>query len=112
MATEKRQPLSVVKASNRHVAESTRARIKLSKLVDRVQDCAMGKAEMSTQELRAAEMLINKCIPNISHHETEVNVNNNYSISNETSQAIKNLLNTANNRIEKVINEQPTVIDI
>lgn len=45
--------------------ERVRERIKVAKIVSRVQDCALGKVEMSNTELQAAKLLINKTIPDL-----------------------------------------------
>ena len=41
----------------------TRERIKCGKIVKRVQRCALGEIEMTSTELQAAKLLINKLIP-------------------------------------------------
>ena len=41
----------------------TRERIKCGKIVKRVQACALGQVEMTSVELQAAKLLINKLIP-------------------------------------------------
>ena len=52
--------------------ETMIARIKLAKLIDKVQAHAMGEVSMTATELRAAEMLINKHLPNVQSVESVV----------------------------------------
>ena len=47
-------------------AELTRARIQATKLVDRLQKCAMGEVEMSPAQLKSAEILLKKSLPDLS----------------------------------------------
>ena len=45
--------------------ERVRDRIKVSKVVKRVEQCALGKEEMTNVEFQAAKLLINKTIPDL-----------------------------------------------
>ena len=47
-------------------AELTRARIQTTKIVDRLQQCAMGEVEMSPAQLKSAEILLKKSLPDLS----------------------------------------------
>ena len=45
--------------------ERVRNRIRVSKIVDRVQKAALGEIEMGSTEFQAAKLLINKTIPDL-----------------------------------------------
>jgi hypothetical protein len=45
--------------------ESWREKIKVSMLINRLHDHADGSAEMSATQIRAAEILLNKSLPNL-----------------------------------------------
>jgi hypothetical protein len=45
--------------------ERVRERIKTGMIVQRVQECALGKIEMTSTEFQAAKLLINKTIPDL-----------------------------------------------
>jgi hypothetical protein len=49
-----------------HYNERFRARIKSSLLRKRLQDHALGAVEMSATQIRAAEILLKKCVPDLS----------------------------------------------
>jgi hypothetical protein len=46
--------------------ESWRQKIKVSMLINRLQNHADGEVEMSATQIRAAEILLNKSLPNLS----------------------------------------------
>ncbi len=56
----------------------TRERIQTSQLVNRLRDCALGEIVMDAVQVRAAEILLNKTLPNLasveSFNQTEVSV--------------------------------------
>ena len=45
--------------------ERVRERIKVAKILTRVQGCALGEIEMTSTEFQAAKLLINKTIPDL-----------------------------------------------
>ena len=54
--------------------ERTRLKIKTTQLVNRLQGCALGEVEMSTVQLRAAEILLKRTLPELtSIHQTTAN---------------------------------------
>ena len=44
-----------------------REKIKASQLMNRLQSCALGEIELTLQQIRAAEILLRKCVPDLSH---------------------------------------------
>ena len=55
---------------------ATRERIQTSQLINRLRDCALGLNQMDAVQVRAAEILLAKTLPNLasieSHNVTEV----------------------------------------
>ena len=47
-------------------AEQTRRAIQATKLVQRLQDCAMGRLELSKEQIRSIEILLKKTLPDLS----------------------------------------------
>lgn len=45
--------------------ESWKEKIKLAQLINRLNDCAMGEVEMTSQQLKATEILLKKIIPDL-----------------------------------------------
>lgn len=58
--------------------EETRARIQASQLINRLQRHVDGEVEMTQTQIRAAEILLNKSLPNLTA--SDVNLNNNVSL--------------------------------
>lgn len=56
----------------------TRERIQTSQLVNRLTNHVLGKAEMSATQVRAAEILLNKSLPNLQTIENNVSGNLGY----------------------------------
>ena len=54
---------------NQSHAERTRAKIRVSMLVNRLENHALGESDMSTTQIRAAEILLNKTISNLQSQE-------------------------------------------
>lgn len=50
---------------NRRHAEHVRAKIQASQLINRLQDHAHGKVEMSPTQVRAAEVCLKKALPDL-----------------------------------------------
>ena len=42
-----------------------REKIRASQLINRLQSCAMGEIELTMQQIRAIEILLRKCIPDL-----------------------------------------------
>lgn len=61
----------------RHDAE-TRQKIKVSQLLNRLQDHAFGVAEMTQTQVRAAEICLKKAIPDLSYSENKSDVTYHY----------------------------------
>lgn len=55
--------------------ERTRLKIKTSQLVNRLQDHANGKVEMAPTQVRAAEVLLKKTIPDLAAMQLSGNAN-------------------------------------
>lgn len=50
---------------NRKCHESTREKIQTTQLINRLTNHVLGKNEMSSTQVRAAEILLNKSLPNL-----------------------------------------------
>ncbi len=67
-------------AARRHAYHDTqtRAKIRTSQLVNRLEACALGEIELPSDNLKAIEILLNKTLPNLasveSFNQTEVSV--------------------------------------
>jgi hypothetical protein len=51
---------------NRRQQDSVRENIRASQIVNRLQDHIHGKVELSTTQIQAARILLDKCVPNLS----------------------------------------------
>ena len=71
------------------LSENTRLRIKTTKIVQRLHDFVYGKVEMSPAQVRAAEVLLNKTLPNLQAIEVDLTGDN----------------------VQRVINAQPMTAD-
>jgi len=60
--------------AQRRRMEVCRLRIQTSKLIDRVQSHALGKAKMTPTQLTAAQVLLRKTLPDLVGIKTEINV--------------------------------------
>jgi hypothetical protein len=49
----------------KHHATAARERIKVSQLINRLQDHADGKTKMQPTQIQAARILLNKCLPDL-----------------------------------------------
>ena len=67
---------------NRGAAEgwdqSVRERIKTSMLLNRLQDHVFGKCELSATQIRAAEITLNKSLPNLTASESKQTIEHRY----------------------------------
>jgi hypothetical protein len=54
---------------NKKHQDSVRLRIQVSQLINRLQGCAMGKVEMTPAQMKAAEVLLKKALPDLSQVE-------------------------------------------
>lgn len=52
-----------------HHAEKTKRLIRASQLLNRLNDCANGKVELSRTQVAAAKIVIDKEIPDLARHE-------------------------------------------
>jgi hypothetical protein len=101
---QQRKTLTELTSINRNQAETAKQRIALSKLVDRVQRCALAETEedeMSPTQLKAAELLISRILPVTKHETIEQTINNTYSISSQVSDKIASLLQQAKEKTVK-----------
>ncbi len=57
---------------NKRQADTTRAKIQASQLINRLQNHVDGNCEMSTSQLRAAEILLKKSLPDLQSVEVDV----------------------------------------
>ena len=57
-----------------------REKIRASELIDRLQSCAMGEIELTMLQIRAIEILLRKCVPDLSHTDVSVNAPHRYVI--------------------------------
>lgn len=64
--------------------EDVRKKIQVSLLINRLTDCAMGKTDLTTQQVQAIKVLMDKSLPNLSDVKIET-----------SSQGITFNLNTA-----------------
>ncbi len=64
--------------------EDVRKKIQVSTLINRLTDCAMGKVELTTQQVQSIKVLMDKSLPNLSDVKIET-----------SSQGITFNLNTA-----------------
>jgi hypothetical protein len=53
----------------KHLSEAWKERIRSGVLAERLERCAMGDVEMTTNQIRAAQILMNKVIPDIARTE-------------------------------------------
>ena len=58
--------------------DETRAKIQASQLVNRLQDHVLGKIELSPTQVRSAEILLKKTIPDLSSSENKTEVVHRY----------------------------------
>ena len=58
--------------------DETRAKIQTSQLINRLSDHVLGKLELSPTQVRAAEILLKKTIPDLSSAENKTEVTHRY----------------------------------
>lgn len=67
---------------NKRQAESTVEKIRTTQLIKRLQDHTLGVIELTTSQIRAAEILLNKTLPNLKATELSGEVTNiNYDLA-------------------------------
>ncbi len=54
--------------------QKTRDKIRTTQLLNRLQDHVVGKVEMTSSQIRAAEILLNKTLPNLQAQTIDVDV--------------------------------------
>jgi hypothetical protein len=84
--------LAEITETSRRQTELARQRIATSKLVDRLQSCALGDIEMTNSQLRAAEVLLQRVLPIMTESRHTVENQQSFSISDQTAQAISALI--------------------
>lgn len=55
--------------ANKHLTDKWREKIRLSLLITRLDQCAAGEIEMDKNQLKAAQMLLNKLVPDLARTE-------------------------------------------
>lgn len=50
---------------NKRQADTSRAAIQTTQLINRLQDCALGKVELTTQQVKSIEILLKKNLPDL-----------------------------------------------
>lgn len=84
------------------LSEQTRLRIKTTMLQERLSDHALGLNEMSTTQVRAAEILLNKTLPNLSAVEMKAEV-----ITQDAKELTESeLLNIASSSSDRIVSEE------
>jgi hypothetical protein len=51
--------------SGEYHSEAAREKIRAAQLINRLQSCAMGEIELTMQQIRAIEILLRKCVPDL-----------------------------------------------
>ena len=64
----------------KRLADQTRDSIKTSMLINRLCDHALGDCEMSATQIRAAEILLNKTLPNLKQSDDSLTVEGDLSV--------------------------------
>lgn len=64
-----------------HHQDEVREKIRASQLVNRLQDHAFGKNEMSATQLKAAEVLLRKCVADLSSVQIGGSLEHNVSVT-------------------------------
>lgn len=67
--------------------DETRAKIQTSQLINRLTDHVFGKVELSATQVRAAETLLRKTLPDLTATELTGDVNHNFVISDQPQMA-------------------------
>src|SRR5262249_45554976 len=55
-----------------------REKIRASQLINRLQNCALGKIELTMPQIRAIEILLRKCLPDLAHTDISVDAPHRY----------------------------------
>src|SRR5574343_390764 len=101
--------LSEIVDTNRRHTELARQRIAVSKLVDRLQECALGNVDMTNSQLRSCEILLSRVLPVMTESRHITETTNNFTISDSTAQAINALINKAKEKqVEGITIDQPS----
>lgn len=59
---------------NKRLADQTRDAIQTSMLINRLVDHALGNVEMKSTQVRAAEILLNKTLPNLKQSDDTITI--------------------------------------
>ena len=59
---------------NKRHAEQTRKAIKATQIVNRLQRCVFGEVELTSQQIKAAEILLKKALPDLAQVELDARV--------------------------------------
>lgn len=55
--------------ANKHLTDKWREKIRLSLLITRLDQCAAGEIEMDKNQIKAAQLLLNKLVPDLARTE-------------------------------------------
>ncbi len=61
-----------MKKMNRRDSEKARNKIQVGMVIDKLNKCVEGKVELTQQQVKAAEILLNKTMANLSHNEINI----------------------------------------
>lgn len=72
--------------------EETRAKIQAAQIINRFQDCLMGKVALDAQQVSCGKTLLNKVLPDLSA------VSHDGTLTHEAGDSIKALMDAVNGR--------------
>src|SRR5262245_30581329 len=58
--------------------DDVREKIRASQLINRLQSCAMGELELTIPQVRAIEILLRKCVPDLAAAEIKAQITHRY----------------------------------
>lgn len=85
---EKRKSYKEQIKMNRQQAAEARARIQSTKLIDQLHKCAMGDVELTSQQVKAIEIQLNKTMPALTAAELQATVENKNTATQQTLEDI------------------------
>src|SRR5262245_23396777 len=60
--------------------DDVREKIRITQLINRLQSCAMGEIKLTIPQLRAIEILLRKCVPDLAAAEIKADIRHRYVI--------------------------------
>jgi len=73
----------------KRLADQTRDAIKTSMLINRLTDHALGEVEMTATQVRSAEILLNKTLPNLKSSDDSLSVDGVLGVREVTKEYVK-----------------------